>query len=245
MTSHMQITPDPDWQNKYRDMIRTPDQALGLVRPGQRVFIGTACAEPGVLVEALIRRGGELNDVEIVQLLTKGEAAYATRQLQECFNINSFFIGQAVREHIQQGLGDYTPTLLSDIPRLFSSGQLPLDVALIQVSEPDSRGKVSLGISVDVVKSATENASLVVAQVNPRMPRTMGDSFIDIYDIDLLVPWEKEIIERQSSTPSAETRQIGEQIAALIEDGSTVEFGIGRIPHALVEFLKETESGRA
>ncbi|ADH85810.1 bifunctional acetyl-CoA hydrolase/transferase family protein/GNAT family N-acetyltransferase [Desulfurivibrio alkaliphilus] len=239
MTSHLQAQPDPAWQEKYQDMIRSADQALALVRPGQRVFIGTACAAPGALVEALTRRCGELSDVEIIQLLTKGEAASATKQLQDCFHINSFFIGRTVRELIQQGLGDYTPTLLSDIPRLFSSGQLPLDVALIQVSEPDSRGKVSLGIGVDVVKSATENASLVIAQVNPRMPRTLGDSFIDIYDIDLLVPQATELIERQSSTPTASTRRIGEQIASLIEDGSTLEFGIGRIPHALAQFLKD------
>ena len=239
MTSHIQITTDLDWRKKYPEMIRTPDQALKLVKPGQRLFIGTACGEPSALVEALTKRGGELCDVEIIQLLTKGDAPYAARWLEECFHLNSFFIGQAVRGHIQEGLGDYTPTLLSDIPRLFSSGRIPLDVALIQVSEPDSRGKVSLGVSVDVVRSAAENASLVIAQVNPRMPRTLGDSFIDIYDIDLLVPEEREIISRESSSPTPETRKIGEHLAALIENGSTLEFGIGRIPHSLMEFLRD------
>ncbi|MDZ7641672.1 MAG: GNAT family N-acetyltransferase [Desulfurivibrio sp.] len=237
MTTHIQTTTDPDWRERYRDMLHSAGQAVKKVRPGQRVFIGTACAEPAALVEALTARAGELADVEIVQLLTKGGADYTDRRLHDCFHINSFFIGRAIREHIQQGLGDYTPILLSDIPRLFASGQLPIDVALIQVSEPDSRGKVSLGISVDVVKSATENASLVIAQVNPRMPRTLGDSFLDIYDIDLLVDAERELIVRESSSPTAATRRIGEHLAALIEDGSTLEFGIGRIPHALVEFL--------
>lgn len=239
MTTHLQTTLDPDWRDRYQDMLTTAPLALKQLRPGQRVFIGTACAEPAVLVEALTARAGELADVEIVQLLTKGEADYTAQSLHDCFHINSFFIGRAVRDHIQQGLGDYTPTLLSDIPRLFASGQLPIDVALIQVSPPDTRGKVSLGISVDVVKSASENASLVIAQVNSRMPRTLGDSFLDIYDIDLLVEGEQEIIERQSSTPTPATRKIGEHIAALVEDGSTLEFGIGRIPHALVEYLKE------
>ncbi|MEW6593346.1 MAG: GNAT family N-acetyltransferase [Thermodesulfobacteriota bacterium] len=230
---------DPEWQKKYHDMIASPRQAASRIKPGQRIFIGTACAEPVELVEALTKRSCELADVEIVQLLTKGDAPYASRHLIDCFTVNSFFIGQSIREHIQQGLGDYTPTLLSDIPRLFASGQLPLDVALIQVTPPDERGKVSLGVSVDIVKAAAENASLVIAQVNPQMPCTMGDSFLDIYDIDLLVPVDRPVIERESTPATEDTRRIGEYIAALIEDGSTIEFGIGRIPHSLVEYLKD------
>lgn len=229
---------DPDWQEKYSDMIATPYQAAAKIKPGQRVFIGTACAEPVLLVKALTERACELADVEIIQLLTKGDAPYASRSLADCFSVNSFFIGANIREHIQQGLGNYTPTLLSDIPMLFNSGQLPIDVALIQVTPPDARGKVSLGVSVDIVKSAAENASLVIAQVNPLMPKTLGDSFLDIYDLDILVPAASPIIERESTPVSADTRRIGEHIAALIEDGSTIEFGIGRIPHALVEFLQ-------
>ena len=228
---------DPDWQQKYSDMIATPHQAVAKIKPGQRVFIGTACAEPVLLVKALTERARELADVEIIQLLTKGDAPYASINLVDCFSVNSFFIGANIREHIQQGLGNYTPTLLSDIPMLFNSGQLPIDVALIQVTPPDERGKVSLGVSVDIVKSAAENASLVIAQVNPMMPKTLGDSFLDIYDLDILVPAECPIIERKSTPVSEDTLRIGEHIAALIEDESTIEFGIGRIPHALVEFL--------
>ncbi|MGM0681389.1 MAG: GNAT family N-acetyltransferase, partial [Thermodesulfobacteriota bacterium] len=175
----------------------------------------------------------------IVQLLSKGDAPYASHQLVDNFTVNSFFIGSKIREYIQQGLGDYTPMMLSDIPRVFRSGQLPLDVALIQVTPPDDRGKVSLGISVDIVKSAAENASLVIAQVNPEMPRTMGDSFLDIYDLDILVPAAAPLLERESTPPTEDIRRIGRHIAALIEDGSTIEFGIGRIPHALIEFLKD------
>ncbi|MEW6500069.1 MAG: GNAT family N-acetyltransferase [Thermodesulfobacteriota bacterium] len=238
-TSEPQFVVDPEWREKYHDMIASPRQAASRIKPGQRVFIGTACAEPVELVEALTKRAGELADVEIVQLLTKGDAPYASRQLTDCFTVNSFFIGATIREHIQQGLGDYTPTLLSDIPRLFTSGQLPLDVALIQVTPPDIRGKVSLGVSVDIVKAAAENASLVIAQVNPQMPCTLGDSFLDIYDIDLLVPVERPVIEREDIPATEDTRRIGEYIAALIEDGSTIEFGIGRIPHSLVEYLKD------
>lgn len=230
---------DPDWQVKYRDMLLSAENAVAEVKPGQRVFIGTACAEPVRLVQALANRArGELVDVEIIQLLTKGDAPYADSSLADCFTINSFFIGKKIRSHIQDGLGAYTPILLSDIPRLFNSGQLPLDVALIQVTPPDRQGKVSLGVSVDIIKSAAENASLVIAQVNPMMPRTLGDSFLDIYDLDLLVEAAEPIIERESPVSSSETKRIGEFIAALVEDGSTLAFGIGRIPHSLVEFLK-------
>lgn len=228
-----------EWQEAYSDMLATPGQAAKLIKPGQRVFIGTGCGEPVALVEALTERAHELADVEIIQLLAKGMAPYADRRFSGSFKVNSFFIGTAIRQHIQEGLGDYTPVLLSDIPRLFSSGRLPLDVVLIQVTPPDSRGQVSLGVSVDIVKSAAENGSLVIAQVNPRMPRTLGESFMDIYDLDLLVPVDMEILERQQSTTTEDTLKIGEYIAALIEDGSTIEFGIGRIPHGVIEFLKD------
>jgi acyl-CoA hydrolase/GNAT superfamily N-acetyltransferase len=231
-----------DWQDKYRDMISTPTNAVRKIKPGQRVFIGTGCAEPVELVNALTARANTLADVEIIQLLAKGEAPYADRKLADSFTVNSFFIGTAIRGHIQEGLGDYTPILLSDIPRIFSSGQLPLDVVLIHVTPPDEHGQVSLGVSVDIVKSATENGSLVIAQVNPQMPRTMGDSTIDIYDLDILVPVDLPILERGQSDPTAATLKIGENIAALVEDGSTVEFGIGRIPHAVADFLKDKKN---
>lgn len=230
---------DREWQEKYRDLVLTPKEAVRRIKPGQRVLIGTGCATPVELVQALTDRAAELADVEIIQLLAKGDVPYASPQLADRFTVNSFFIGTAIRGHIQEGLGDYTPILLSDIPRIFKAGQLPLDVALIQVTPPDERGKMSLGISVDIVKSAAENASLVIAQVNSRMPRTLGDSFIDVNDLDILVPMEIELLEREQSVPNEQTLRIGEYISALVEDGSTVEFGIGRIPHAVVDFLKD------
>jgi acyl-CoA hydrolase/GNAT superfamily N-acetyltransferase len=230
---------DPHWQDTYRDMVRTPVQAMACLQPGQRVLIGTGCAEPIALVQALTDRACDLADVEIVHLLTMGEAPYADRKLSECFLVNSFFIAENVRGHIQEGLGDYTPIMLSDIPRLFHTGQLPLDAVLIQVSPPDERGKMSLGISVDIVRSAVENASLVIAQVNPRMPRTRGDSLVDVADLDILVPVDARLLEVSLPPVDEVTRRIGERIASLVEDGSTVEFGIGRIPHAVVEFLKD------
>jgi acyl-CoA hydrolase/GNAT superfamily N-acetyltransferase len=233
-----QTTFDAAWKEKYQSLIATPEQAVKRIGPGQRIFIGTGCAEPLELVSALTKRAYELPDTEIVHLLTFGEAPYAHKELTQYFRINSFFIAENVRDIIQEGLGDYTPVFLSDLPRLFDSGQLPLDVALIQVTPPDEDGMCSLGVSVDIVKSAAENASLVIAQVNPNMPRTLGNSFIHIYDIDVLVPSETPILEVPPPAVTEVTRQIAEYISALVEDGSTIEFGIGRIPQALLGFLK-------
>jgi len=230
---------DPAWQETYRDLIATPAEAVKRIRPGQRVFIGTGCGQPQELVHALVARSRELTDTSIIHLLTSGDAPYADHALSAHFRVNSFFIADNVRRIIQEGLGDYTPVFLSDIPRLFTSGQLPLDAALIQVSPPDSRGMCSLGVSVDIVKSAAENASVVIAQVNPNMPRTLGNSFLYVYDIDVLVPTDVPLIEVHTPPPNEETRQIGELVAALVENGSTVEFGIGAIPQAVMEFLKD------
>lgn len=230
---------DPDWQEKYKVQITSAMEAVKRIRPGQRVFIGTGCAEPLELVQELAHRAAELSDTEIIHLLTFGNAPYAHRELTQFFRVNSFFIAENVREIIQEGLGDYTPIHLSDIPRLFSSGQLPLDVALIQVSPPDQDGLCSFGVSVDIVKTAAENASLVIAQVNPNMPRTHGNSFIHAYNIDILVPSEAPILEVKPPKVTDITRQIAENVAALIEDGSTLEVGIGRIPQALLPFLKD------
>ncbi len=232
-----------NWQEQYKDLITTPKRALAQVRSGHRVFIGTGCGEPVQLVDALTARAGELADVEIIQLFTKGDAPYADKKYAECFIINAFFIGSNVRDMIQKGLGDYSPVLLSDIPALFDSGQLPLDVALIQVTPPNMQGKVSLGISVDVVRSATENASLVIAQVNPNMPWTHGNSLVDIYDLDILVPVENELLEVEANPVHPISKKIGRHVATLIPDGATIKFGMGRMPEierlplAVTEFL--------
>ncbi len=233
---------DINWQDTYADMIETPQEAVKRIRPGQRVFVGTGCGQPQALVNALSARGNELTDTEIIHLLTSGDAPYAEEKLSEYFRVNSFFIAKNVRGIIQEGLGDYTPIFLSDIPRLFTSGQTPLDAALIQVSPPDERGMCSLGISVDIVRSAAENARLVIAAVNPNMPRTLGESLMHAHDFDVLVPTDTPLIELESPASNEVTLQIGEYVAALIEDGSTVEFGIGGIPQAVIEHLKDKKN---
>ncbi|HNR31994.1 MAG TPA: GNAT family N-acetyltransferase [Candidatus Hydrogenedentes bacterium] len=230
---------DPNWREKYAEMIATAREAVASIQPGQRIFIGTGCGQPLELVQALVGRSKDLADTEIVHLLTMGDAPYAVRELAAHFSVNSFFIAQNVRDIIQEGLGGYTPIFLSDIPRLFKTGQLPLDVALLQVSPPDEDGMCSLGISVDIVKSAAENSRLVIAQVNPQMPRTHGDSLLHVYDFDFLVPVDVPLIEVPAPDLTPVTREIGEYIAGLIEDGSTIEIGIGRIPQSVLEFLKD------
>ncbi|MFC1782062.1 GNAT family N-acetyltransferase [Planctomycetota bacterium] len=230
---------DRTWQGKYKDLVATPDQAARQIKPGNRVFIGTGCAQPMKLVQAMADRANSLADIEIVHLLTFGDAPYADKKYADIFRVNSLFIAANVRDVIQAGYGDYTPIFLSDIPRLFNTGQLPLDVAMIQVTPPDVKGMCSLGISVDVVKCAAENAGLVIAEVNPQMPRTLGDSFLHINDLDILVPVDESLPEVEPQTSTEVTRQIGQHIASLVEDGSTLEIGIGRIPQALLEFLKD------
>ncbi|MFW8602048.1 GNAT family N-acetyltransferase [Desulfobacterota bacterium M19] len=245
MNSKQPIEFDADWQRRYSAMVESVEEAVSHVGPGQRIFIGTGCAEPEALVQALTRRADELIDLEIIHWLTKGSAAYAAPELAECFRVNSFFIGHNVRGQIQRGLGDYTPVILSELPALFKSGQLPIDTALIQVTPPDIHGRVSMGISVDIVKSAAENASLVIAMVNERMPYTMGDTLLDINDLDILVPVDTPLLERASLAVHQATETIARHIAALIEDGSTIQFGmgripgIGRIPPAVMNFLKD------
>ena len=230
---------NPNWQQEYSETIVTAAEAVRQIQPGMHLFLGTGCATPVELVKALVDRAGELTDIEIVQLLTRGDAPYATKELANCFPVNSFFISANVRDIIQQGLGDYTPIFLSDIPNLFRSGRMPLDVAMIQVTPPDANGLCSLGVSVDITKSAAQNARLVIAQVNPRMPRTLGDSMIHVFDIDYLVPVDVPIIENVQPEERPGTDAIGEHLASLIEDGSTIQLGIGRVPQAVARFLKD------
>ena len=236
---------EKDWQEKYSDMIATPAQALSHLKSGQRVFIGTGCGAPQELIGAMTQRARSVTNVEIIQLITKGEAPYADKKMSESFAINAFFISSNIRDVIQEGFGDYTPILLSDVPKLLDSGILPIDIALIQVTPPDTRGRVSLGISVDIVRSATENASLVIAEVNPNMPWTHGDTQVDVYDLDILVPVDRPILERQIDPPNEISRKIAKAAAALIPNGATIELGLGRvpgygrIPQVVMEFLHD------
>jgi acyl-CoA hydrolase/RimJ/RimL family protein N-acetyltransferase len=228
-----------NWQEKHKDKIAKAAFAMKSIKPGNSIFIGTGCAQPQHLVNALVEYSSHIYDAHIVHLLTVGDAPYTDEKLGEKFKMNSFFIADNVRHSLAKGVGNYTPIFLSEIPAEFDSGRIPLDVALITVTPPDANGLCSLGVSVDIVKSAISNSSYVIAQVNSNMPRTYGDSFIHVNNIDILVPCDEPIVEVPEPEMDDVLRKIGKNIAHLVDDGSTIECGIGRIPQALAEFLKD------
>jgi acyl-CoA hydrolase/RimJ/RimL family protein N-acetyltransferase len=230
---------DFDWKEKYKSKITVASEAMKVIKSGDYIFIGSACAQPHHLVAALVEHSAHIYDAHIIHMLTMGEAPYANEKFREKFKMNSFFIADNVRDALNKGIGDYTPIFLSEIPNEFKSGRVPLDVALITVTPPDINGLCSLGVSVDIVKSATANAKYVIAQVNSRMPRTFGDSFVHVNNIDCLVPFDEDVFEIVVPETDDVMRRIGENIARLVEDGSTIECGIGRIPQTLAEYLKD------
>lgn len=229
---------DSSWLERYREKIVTPAAAIAAIQPGRRILIGSGAAEPTVLVEALVQNGGHLADNELVHLLTLGPAPYVREEFAARFRHVAFFIGPNVREAVQAGRADFMPVFLSEIPRLIQSRRVPIDVALIQVSPPDAHGHVSLGVSVDVVRAAVAAAKLVIAEVNPNMPRTHGDSFVRVSDISLLVPVDKPVLQLPFEAPDATALAIGEHVAGLIPHGATLQTGIGRIPSAILGALR-------
>ena len=216
----------------------TAEEALAHLRSGMRVFIGSGCAAPQLLVEALAARAPEIYDVEVLHILTHGPAPYAKRNLLEHFRQNSFFIGANVREAVHECVADYTPLFLSEITRLFREKRMHLDIALVQVSPPDTHGFCSFGVSVDVVKAAVESADFVVAEVNPNMPRTLGDSFVHVSALDAMVQSERPLLEFPMEAITPEAEKIAEFIEALVPDGATLQTGIGNIPSAVLAALK-------
>jgi acyl-CoA hydrolase/GNAT superfamily N-acetyltransferase len=225
------------WQEQYRSKIMTASQAIQKIRPGDRIFIGTGCGQPQMLVESLVIDNNDIVDAEIYHMLTHGSAPYIHEQHSKKFRTCSFFLAPNVREGIASGRGDYVPIFLSEIPQLFKSGKIPLDVALIQTSPPDKNGNLSLGISVDIVKAAVENSLMIIAEVNEKMPRTLGDSFISIDQVEAIVESNRDIIEFSLPPSDAITDAIARNIATLVDDGSTIEVGIGTIPQAVLHFL--------
>jgi len=228
-----------NWQDKYKDRVGSAAEAMKLIKAGNSIFIGTACGQPQYLVNALVEHGRHITDAHIIHLLTMGTAPYADERFRGKFKLNSLFVADNVRHALEQGIGDYTPIFLSDIPREFESGRIPIDAALICVSPPDANGLCSLGVSVDIVKAAAANARYVIAQVNHHMPRTLGDSFLHVNQIDMMVPYDEPVILVPIHEPDDTLRRIGQNIARLVDDGSTIECGIGRIPQALAEFLRD------
>ena len=229
---------DGSWQQRYADKLTTAARAVAVVEPGNRVFIGSGAGEPQSLVEALADRA-DLADTEIVHILTLGVAPYAEPRLGNRFRTNAYFIGPNVRQAVNEGRADYTPIFLSEIPRLFRSGRVVIDVAMIEVSPPDERGYCSYGVSTDIVKSATESARFVVAEVNAQMPRVSGDCFVHTDDLDLMVASDRPILEAVQGQPDELSRKIARHIANLVVDGATLQLGIGTIPDAVLHYLTD------
>ncbi len=209
------------------------------VKSGQRIFVHGGAATPLKLLEGLVQQADRLENVELIHLHTMGPALYAEPRFSKSFRVANLFVGANMRKKMNLQGVDYIPCFLSEIPALFRSGRRPLDVALIHVSPPDSHGFCTLGTSVDVARAAIENAKLIIAQINPQMPRVHGDGFIHISQIHHAIGIDEPLPEAPVSQLSPEEIAIGKNVAALVEDGSTLQAGIGNIPDAVLRALKE------
>ena len=223
-----------NWQEEYKRKKVGPTEAVQCIQSGMRVYIHPGCAEPEALVEALMARGPFVKNVEIVHLLTTGRADYVAPQMEGHFRHNAMFIGSNVRQAVNEGRADYTPVFLSQVEDLFESGEMPIDVALIQVGPPDAHGFCSLGVGVDATLTAARCAKIVVAQVNDQMPRTFGDCFLHIKDLDIVVEVSRPLCELRPIQITEVHHAIGKHVAGLIEDGATLQLGIGGIPDAVL-----------
>ncbi|MCK9441078.1 MAG: GNAT family N-acetyltransferase [Methanothrix sp.] len=232
-----------DLKETWREKFATEEEIFGHIHAGDKIFIGTGCGEPQYLVSALVNYVGNnpkaFFGIEIIHVWTVGAAPYMDEKFRDNFRLDSFFISEGTRNAINRGAADYTPISLSAVPGLFRREILPIDVALIQTSPPDKHGYMSLGISVDIVKAATQKASLIVAQINTHMPRTQGDGFINIKDVDFIIPHDEPLLEYTVEDPGDSIKAIGKYVARIIEDESTLQVGYGIIPNAAVAYLGE------
>ncbi|HEY5526664.1 MAG TPA: GNAT family N-acetyltransferase [Candidatus Anoxymicrobiaceae bacterium] len=237
-TDHM-----ASFKEKYPSKFLPEDEVFKSIHRGDRLFIGTGCGEPQYLMNALAdfvdANPKAFFDAEVLHVWTLGVAPYAERRFLRNFRHNSFFVGDNTREAVNEGLADYTPIFLSQVPSLFCSGLVAIDIALIQVSPPDRNGFMSLGVSVDITKGACECARHVICQVNRNMPRVYGDSFIHIEEVDFLVPHDEPLLEYHTEIAGEIADSIGKYVARIVEDGDTIQVGYGSIPNAIIANLSE------
>ena len=214
------------------------EEAVSKIKNGSRVFIGTGCGEPQHLIKAMVN-DSTIQDILVYQMLSSTFSRYIDDEsFRRRFSLKLFFISASMRKAAFEGKIDYIPVYLSQIPRLFASQRIGLDVALVQVSPPDKFGYCSLGVSVDITRSGLENARLVIAQVNPLMPRTWGDSFVHVDEIDWLVPFEEPLVEIVPAEKDNEiARRIGHFVSQLVDDGATLQMGFGHLPYAIMQYL--------
>jgi acetyl-CoA hydrolase len=228
------------WSESFRRKVTTAEEAVKEIRSGDHVWVHAGCSNPEELIRAMTRRSGELENVEVAHLLTFGAADYADPRYAGSFRHRALFTGGNVREAVNEGRADFVPVHLSQIPRLISSGIQPVDVALIHLSLPDEHGFCSYGVGVECTKAAAERARTVIALVNPRMPRSLGDSFIHVSKLSHVVEIDRLPVELAMFSEIRDvSRAIGAHVADLIEDGATLQMGIGEIPDAVLLFLKQ------
>jgi acyl-CoA hydrolase len=225
------------WKDDYRRKLTTAEKAVELVSSGDRIYIHPGCAEPDILVHALLNRYESLKDVELIHLMALGRADYVEPKYHGHFRHNALFIGGNVRSAVQRGDADYTPIFLGEIEALFERGEMPLDVVFIQVTPPDERGYMSLGVSVDCTLTAIRNAHMVIAEVNDQMPRTLGDTFVHMRRVSAIVESSHPLLELPPVPFTDLQRKIAENVASLIPDGATLQTGIGGIPDAVLANL--------
>ena len=227
-----------DWKTVYEQRKTTAEEAVKLIKSGDRVVIGHAVGEPSYVIEAMVANAEAYENVELVHMVAMGKCEYAKPEMAAHFRHNALFVGGGTREAVASGRGDYTPSFFYQIPSLFSK-TLPVDVALVSVTPPDENGMCSLGVSVDYTQEAVKQAKLVIAQVNDQMPYTGPYSLVSVEDIDCFVEYSAPIIELAPPKIGDVERAIGEYCASLVEDGDTLQLGIGAIPDAVLLFLKE------
>lgn len=221
---------------KKNEFISAPE-AISLIQSGNRVFVHGSAQTPTLLLNELAAQAARLTDVEIVSITLYGEVAIAKRELANSFHVNSLFVSEGVRQAVNDGYADYVPIFLSEIPVLFKKNILPIDVALVQVSPPDAHGFCSLGLSVDIARAAVDTAKHIIAQVNPNVPRTLGDGLIHVSRFNAMVNCTDPLHEAAQKPITDEEMAIGNHIAAMIEDRSTLQMGIGSIPNAVLKSL--------
>lgn len=230
-----------DWNSIYKSRIKTAEEAVRVVKSGNRIFLTGNVAVPQKALSALVECAPNLKDVEICQALTIGPADYVKPEMEGHLRVNTLFISHNVRKAVHEGRADFTPVLLSEFPLLFKRGILPIDVAIIHVSPPDEHGFCSLGVEVGLTKSPAESAKVIIAEVNQQMPRTLGDSFIHVSRLSHIIPVNYPIPAMPMSEDgnSEVVEKIAGFIAELIPDGATMQLGIGAIPDAVLKYLRD------
>ncbi|RPJ41039.1 MAG: acetyl-CoA hydrolase/transferase family protein, partial [Deltaproteobacteria bacterium] len=230
----------------YPQKFASEEEIFNHIHRGDRIFISTACGEPQYLVQALIRfvesNPKAFFDAEVLHVWTLGVAPYTDAKFKYNFRLNSFFVGNNSREAVNRGMADYTPIFLSQVPQLLHRGLVHINVALIQTSPPDDHGFMSLGVSVDIVKAAVENASLVIAQINQFMPRVHGDGFIHIDHVDYIVCHDEPLLEYEAMAPNEVADQIGKYVARIVQDGDTIQIGYGSLPNAILSNFNDKKN---